>query len=169
MGREFIGESSASEEDPELDHLEMELAIKYIKQESGKPPYGVDVEIRLQDHELGSYPVISVVWDDYVAEYPGEYIGKCIEAFERFDLPEEIHQRYRTFFELQRDKRTCMTESPKRNGRSLWVSLRQPECLPCLVHSGLITQFSMFRHSPCVFSRAAELHKCGITATRRFS
>jgi hypothetical protein len=36
--------------------------------------------------------MISVVWDDSVAEYPDEYIGKCIEAFERFDLPEEIHK-----------------------------------------------------------------------------
>jgi hypothetical protein len=25
-------------------------------------------------------------------EYPDEYIGKCIEAFEKFDLPEEIYQ-----------------------------------------------------------------------------
>jgi len=32
-----------------------------------------------------SYPVISVVWDDSITEWPDEYIGKCIEAFERFE------------------------------------------------------------------------------------
>jgi hypothetical protein len=101
MGREFIGECPGSGEDPKFDEYEAELAIKYIKQSCGKPPSGVDVQITLEDHELGSYPVISVVWDDYVTEYPGEYIGKCMEAFERFDLPEEIYQRGRDFFDLQ--------------------------------------------------------------------
>jgi hypothetical protein len=99
MGREFIGDYPASGEGSELDDYEAELAIKYIKQEC-KPPRGVDVQITLEDHELGSYPVISVVWDDYITEYPGEYIEKCIEAFDRFDLPEEIHERYRTLFDL---------------------------------------------------------------------
>jgi len=61
----------------------------------------MDVQITWEDHELGSYPVISVVWDDYLTDYPGEYIAKCIEAFERFDLPEEIHKRYRELFDLQ--------------------------------------------------------------------
>ncbi|HUK32114.1 MAG TPA: hypothetical protein VLV89_13440, partial [Candidatus Acidoferrum sp.] len=54
---------------------------------------GVDVQITWEGHELGSYPVISVVWEDSITEYPDEYIGKCMEAFERFDLPEEIHRR----------------------------------------------------------------------------
>jgi len=102
MGREFIGESSGGQ-DPEADNLEMELAIKYIKQECGEPPRGVDVEVTREDHELGSYPVISVVWDDFETEYPSDYIGKCIEAFERFDTPAEIHERYRELFEIQRE------------------------------------------------------------------
>ena len=107
MGREFIGECPGSGEDPKFDDYETELAIKYIKQECGKPPRGVDVQVTLEGHEVGnegdevSYPVISVVWDDGVTDYPGEYIGKCIEAFERFDLPEEIHERYRVLFDLQ--------------------------------------------------------------------
>jgi hypothetical protein len=100
MGREFIGECTPSGETPELDDHEMQLAIKFIKQACGKPPRGVDVQITLEDHELGSYPVISVVWDDYITDYPGEYIGKCIEAFDRFDLPEEIHEQYRVLFDL---------------------------------------------------------------------
>jgi hypothetical protein len=43
---------------------------------------------------------ISVVWDDYTAYYPGEYIGKCIEAYERSELPEEIYQRGQHFLDI---------------------------------------------------------------------
>jgi hypothetical protein len=98
MGREFVGECGWGN-DPENDNLEMELAIKYIKEACGPLPRGVEVEITSEGYEVGndgdevSYPVISVVWDDSITEYPGEYIGKCIEAIERFDLPEEIHQQ----------------------------------------------------------------------------
>jgi hypothetical protein len=85
MGREFIGECPYSGEDPQVDNYETELTIKYIKKECGPPPRGVNVEVTLEDHELGSYPVISVVWDDSIVGYPDEYIGKCMEAFERFE------------------------------------------------------------------------------------
>jgi hypothetical protein len=100
MGREFIGDCFT---DPELGTYEMELAIKLIKQECGEPPSGVDVQICREDHELGSYPVIAVVWDDYETGYPEDYIQKCIEVFERFDLPEEIHQERRERASLLRE------------------------------------------------------------------
>jgi hypothetical protein len=101
MGREFIGECPGWGDDPKSDDLETELAIKYIKQACGEPLRGVDVQVTLEDHELGSYPVISVVWDDSVTECPDEYIDKCAEAFEQFDLPEEIQQQYQLLFQLQ--------------------------------------------------------------------
>jgi hypothetical protein len=47
----------------------------------------------LASGEETQYPVISVVWDDGAIDYPNEYIGKCMEAFERFDLPEEIYEQ----------------------------------------------------------------------------
>jgi hypothetical protein len=99
MGREFIGDYPASGEDSEFEDYEAELAIKYIKNRC-QPPRGVDVQVTWEDHELGSYPVISVVWDDYITNYPGEYIGKCIQAFERFELPEEIHRKGRERMDL---------------------------------------------------------------------
>jgi hypothetical protein len=79
MGREFIGDCPTSGEDSEFDDFEAELAIKYIKQKC-QPPRGVNVQVSWEDHELGSYPVISVVWNDYITDYPGEYIGKCISV-----------------------------------------------------------------------------------------
>jgi hypothetical protein len=106
MGREFIGECGWGK-DPSSDNIEMELAIKYMKQSCGTPPRGVDVQITSEGYEVGnegdevSYPLISVVWDDGICEYPDEYIGKCIEAFERFELPEEVHQQYQLLFQLQ--------------------------------------------------------------------
>jgi hypothetical protein len=54
------------------------------------PARGVDVQVTLEDHELGSYPLISVVWDGGVADYPDEYIKKAIEAFERFEQPRKF-------------------------------------------------------------------------------
>ncbi len=35
-----------------------------------------------------------------ITDCPGEYIGKCTEAFDRFDLPEEIHEQYRELFDF---------------------------------------------------------------------
>jgi hypothetical protein len=108
MGHEVIGECMTSGEDPSCDEYEMELAIKFIKQTCGAPPLGVDVQITSEPHELGSYPMISVVWDDYTTGYPEDYIQKCIEAFERFDLPEEIHQQRRDRASLFREIQTDM-------------------------------------------------------------
>ena len=89
MGREFIGECLVLQRFPFYADHEVELTIKYIKQASGKAPRGVDVQITWEDHELGSYPVISVVWDDYTIEYPHEYIGKCITALESLISPKK--------------------------------------------------------------------------------
>src|SRR5690348_11852725 len=107
MGREFIGECPVSDNGPEFETYEGELASKYMKQSCGPAPHGVDVEITSERSEVGndgdevSYPVISVVWHDGITEYPDDYIAKCIEAFERFELPEEIHQQYQLLFQLQ--------------------------------------------------------------------
>ena len=100
MGREFIGECSTYGDDTEFESYERELAVKFIQQECGKPPRGVDVEVTWEGHEVGNgdetqYPVISVVWDDYETGYPEDYIQKCIETFERFDLPDEIQEQNR--------------------------------------------------------------------------
>jgi hypothetical protein len=105
MGREFIGECPGRGDDPQSDELETELAIKYLKQACGPPPRGVDVQVTWEGYEIGqgdevSYPVISVVWDDSIREYPGEYIEKCSEAFEHFDLPAEIHELRKHFLDI---------------------------------------------------------------------
>jgi hypothetical protein len=103
MGREFIGDCWTSAQDPELESYERELVIKFIKQECGKAPRSVDVQVGYEDSECGSTPVIVVIWDDYATAYPEDYIQKCIEAFERFELPEEIRQQRRDRASLFRE------------------------------------------------------------------
>ncbi|HXA77861.1 MAG TPA: hypothetical protein VNV41_12095 [Candidatus Acidoferrales bacterium] len=53
MRREFIGECSSRGENPEAESHERELAIKFIKQDCGKPPRGVDVQVGYEDSEYG--------------------------------------------------------------------------------------------------------------------
>ncbi|MGA7060758.1 MAG: hypothetical protein WBY66_01140 [Candidatus Acidiferrales bacterium] len=103
MGREFIGECPIYGEDPELESYESELAVRFIKRESGKPPRSVDVQLGYEDSEYGGIPAIVVIWDDYETGYPQDYIQKCIDAFERFELPEEIHQQGRERADLLRE------------------------------------------------------------------
>jgi hypothetical protein len=119
MGREFVRECPGSGNDPESDDLEAELAIKYIKQACGRPPRGADVQVTLEGHDLGSYSVVSVVWDDSVTYYPGEYIGKCIEAFEHFDLPEDVYERYQALFDLQAKLEELIQERLERRSEEL--------------------------------------------------
>jgi len=68
------------------------------------------VEVTWEGYETGEgeekqYPVISVVWDDYETGYPDDYIQKCIEAFERFEVPKEIYERNQERRELLNDLR----------------------------------------------------------------
>lgn len=103
MGREFIGDCS---DDPEFGEYETGLIIKYLKQACGPPPRGVNIEVTWEGCEVGNgeetqYPVISVVWDDFAVPRPDDYIEKCADAFERFDLPEEIHDRLQSLIDMQ--------------------------------------------------------------------
>lgn len=108
MGRELIGECPIGDS-PESEELEAELIIKYLKKSCGPPPPSVNVEITSEGSEVGDgrdqvrYPVISVVWDDGIIEYPDEYIEKCSEAFDRFELSEEDYAQSRALSDLHRD------------------------------------------------------------------
>ena len=74
-----------------------------MRQECGNPLQNVYVQIARKDSEYGSIPVVAVVWDDYETGCPEAYIQKCIEAFERFELPDEIHHKGRERMRLLRE------------------------------------------------------------------
>lgn len=103
MGQEFIGDCSDA---PEFSEYETELIISYLKQACGPPPQGVDIQVTWEGCEVGDgeetqYPVICVVWDDFSVPRPDDYIEKCGAAFERFDLPQEIHDRLQALIDLE--------------------------------------------------------------------
>lgn len=104
MGREFIGHCS---DDPEFSEYETELIIRYLKEACGPSPKSVDIQVTWEGCEVGNngeetqYPVVSVVWDDFAAPRPDDYIDKCAAAFERFDLPQDIHDRSQALIDLQ--------------------------------------------------------------------
>jgi hypothetical protein len=103
MGGETIGECLTQADDPALADYEMEMAVKFIKQEAGTASRGTEVQIGYEDSEYGGYPVIVVIWDDYESGYPMTYIDRCMDAFTRFELPEEIYRERCERAELLRE------------------------------------------------------------------
>ena len=44
------------------------LAIRHIVKICGPPPLGRQLEVQWQEHELGNYPTIVLLWDDAMAQ-----------------------------------------------------------------------------------------------------
>ncbi len=57
-----------------------ELIIRHLKKICGEPPPEIEVEIVWQDHELGQYPVIGLVWEAPMRGVPWNYISRCAAA-----------------------------------------------------------------------------------------
>jgi hypothetical protein len=105
MGREVIGECCVQSDDPALADFEMEMAVKFIQREAGPAPRSAEVQIGYEDSEYGSYPVIVLIWDGYEIGYPQTYIEKCIHAYDRFELPEDIYRERQERGEMLREIR----------------------------------------------------------------
>ena len=55
-------------------------------------------------NRLWRIPYIGVVWEDPLlpdGDPPDEYIAACMEAYERFDTPEELYDLWRARFGIQ--------------------------------------------------------------------
>lgn len=61
------------------------IGVRYIKQALGAPPEGCSIEVTMQDHDLGGYPVIGVHWDFPAGDAPWDYINRAEELLERFN------------------------------------------------------------------------------------
>jgi hypothetical protein len=64
MPVEVIGEFGTPGAEQEWIVADCELAIKHLKKVCGEPPPEMELEIEWQEHELGSYPTIVLMWDD---------------------------------------------------------------------------------------------------------
>jgi hypothetical protein len=86
MGWESIGEcvGSDSNDPPEWVDFCHETAISYIKVILGDPPCGWELGIQWHDHDLGSFPTISVFTDLPLME-PWDYIHKAEALLGKFN------------------------------------------------------------------------------------
>ena len=41
----------------------------------------MELEVQWQEHDLGTYPLIVLIWEDAMRGAPWEYIEKCEAAF----------------------------------------------------------------------------------------
>jgi hypothetical protein len=80
MPVEIIGEVGTPGAEHEWIAAEAKLAIEHIKQVCGDPPDEMELDLVWQEHGLGEYPVIALVWDDAMRGSPWNYISRCEAA-----------------------------------------------------------------------------------------
>lgn len=90
MPFEMIGEFGTPGADSEWIEAQGVLAIKHLKEICGEPPPEMELEIVWQDHELGQYPVIALVWEDPFRGVPWNYISRCEAALTAFENGGEL-------------------------------------------------------------------------------
>jgi len=85
MPAELIGEFGTSGASWEWISAEATLAIRYIVKVCGELPPEMELEVQWQEHELGSYPTIVLLWEDAMRGAPWEYIEKCEAALTAYE------------------------------------------------------------------------------------
>ena len=85
MPVEIIGEFGTPFANREWLSAQASLAIRHIIKTCGPPPTEIELEVHWQDHELGSYPMIVLTWEDAMRGAPGEYIERCEEALTAYE------------------------------------------------------------------------------------
>jgi hypothetical protein len=87
---EIIGEFGTPGANSEWLEAEGQLAIRHVKKICGDPPPEMKLEIVWQEHELGNYPTIGLVWDDPMCGTPWNYISRCEAALTAFENGGEL-------------------------------------------------------------------------------
>jgi hypothetical protein len=90
MPTEIIGEFGTPGANSEWLEAEGQLAIRHVKKICGDPPPEMKLEIVWQEHELGNYPTIGLVWDDPMRGTPWNYISRCEAALTAFENGGEL-------------------------------------------------------------------------------
>ena len=85
MPSEIIGEVGTPGAEREWIAAQATIAIRHLKKVCGAPPPEMELELQWQEHELGSYPVIVLTWEDAMRGAPGEYLEKCESALLDFE------------------------------------------------------------------------------------
>ena len=82
MPVEIIGEFGTPGASRKRISTEAKMAIRQIIEACGAPPPEMELEVQLQEHELGSYPLIVLLWEDGARAAPWDYISECQEALD---------------------------------------------------------------------------------------
>jgi len=85
MPAEIIGEFGTPGANREWISAQATLAIRHIVKVCGEPPPEMELEVQWQDHELGSYPLIVLLWEDAMRGAPWDYISRCQEALDDYE------------------------------------------------------------------------------------
>jgi hypothetical protein len=86
MPVEIIGEFGTAGADREWLRAQGELAIQHLNQVCGEPPPEMELEIVWQEHDLGNYPVIGLVWEDSMRGTPRDYVARCQTALDAYEF-----------------------------------------------------------------------------------
>ena len=77
MPVEIIGEVGTPGADPEWISAQASLATRHIVKVCGPPPPEMELEVQRQEHELGSYPTIVLLWEDGMRGTPWNDLESC--------------------------------------------------------------------------------------------
>jgi len=101
MPVEIIGEFGTLGAHREWLSAQATLAVRHIVKTCGPPPPEMELEVQWQEHELGSYPLIVLTWEDAMRGAPGKYLEKCEAAL--FDFENGEQPPNADWFEIWRD------------------------------------------------------------------
>ena len=85
MPVEIIGEAGTAGASREWIDAECQLAIKHLIKVCGEPPPEMELEVQWQEHDLGGYPTIVLIWEDGMRGAPWDYIEKCEDALTKYE------------------------------------------------------------------------------------
>jgi len=90
MPVEIIGEFGTPGASREWLSAQATLAIRHIIKTCGPPPPEMELEVQWQEHELGSYPLIVLTWEDAMRGAPGNYLARCEVALVAYENGGEL-------------------------------------------------------------------------------
>lgn len=99
---ESIGSVSDWQLGDELD-LPYQLAQTFLAYALGDPPEGVRVGLQYHDHDLGSYPTLSVIWREFTSE-PTDFIRRAEYALREFNQAVDWSRLHPSLFEPDADE-----------------------------------------------------------------
>jgi hypothetical protein len=94
MPTEIVGEFGTPGATSEWIEAQGKLAIRHVKEVCGNPPPEMELEVVWQEHELGNYPTIGLVWNDPMRGTPWNYISRCEAALTAFENGGELPPRW---------------------------------------------------------------------------